>query len=169
VKAIDSAFHKGENAMRTLNLSKICIAAVAVAATLASTAKTHAQASPIVVTVKVPFEFEAGSHHFAPGQYTMAMVQDRLLTIQHGSNSAVLEVGLGEDRKQFGAPTRVVFHHYGDRYFLSEVRSRDDSDYPVCFRSKAERQARNQELTLNRGLHRGSDSGTEVALAGSAK
>jgi hypothetical protein len=169
VKAIDRAFHKGENAMRALNLSKIFIAALAVVATLASTAKTHAQVSPIAVTVNVPFEFDAGSLHFAPGRYTMSIVQDRLLAIQGGSKTALMEVGLGEDQKQSGARSRVVFHHYGNRYFLSEVRSGDNSEYLVCIGSKAERRARQQDLTLNRGVHPGPDTGTEVALVESAK
>jgi|SRR5262245_5416694 len=77
------------------------------------------------VVVKVPFEFQAGDAHFAPGTYTLSM--DRLLTgsvvIQSAdcSRRAVLLTGKSITAPVTSAPV-VSFRTYGESRFLSAIQ-----------------------------------------------
>jgi hypothetical protein len=85
---------------------------------LLGAAAAHAQS--FEVTAKVPFEFTAGPTTLAAGAYRLEARQGVLLVRNDKKGVFVLaqstEPGT-RDRK----PTRLVFHRYGDRYYLRQV------------------------------------------------
>ena len=68
----------------------------------------------------VPFAFSIEQSSMEAGQYSI-MVTDHVLRIRNDSTnkSVMLTVQTEESAKPQG--TRLVFHKYGDRYYLAEV------------------------------------------------
>jgi hypothetical protein len=69
----------------------------------------------------VPFAFSVGDNALPQGTYTLIEVSDRVMRIRNeATNESVMIVAqYEEDTKPQAA--RLVFHKYGDRYFLAEA------------------------------------------------
>ena len=99
-----------------------------VIATLTLAAAGYAQsAKPL--QVNVPFNFVAGSRTLPAGQYTFSQpVNTSAVAIRSAGSpqGAVMLTNRLESpgRQEIG---KVVFHRYGDRYFLAEVWDTDRS------------------------------------------
>jgi hypothetical protein len=74
------------------------------------------------VKADIPFAFMAGSNSFAAGEYRIAAASDTgvLAVMNPGSKSALV----GSHAIQANATTaetKLIFHRYGDRYFLYQI------------------------------------------------
>lgn len=82
-----------------------------------------AMASPTVSEVKVPFNFTVNNVSLPAGTYSIASDINRpgMLTIRDQSNNVkAIEVGMNTSvTSRF--PASLVFHQYGDQFFLSEI------------------------------------------------
>jgi len=135
---------------------------VALAALLAQPA-VKAQAPANTVVANIPFAFQIGSSHLAPGKYRLQMEGDHLLLVRGDSGAAVLIVENGSANRP-SADSAVVFHHYGNQYFLREVRTAGNDDYLWCGESKAEHRAKMEEEALNPNSGPREGSKVEIAL-----
>lgn len=97
---------------------RIVVGAVALLAALAAVA----QNSSGKVLVNVPFEFVVGSQHMPPGRYMVTSAADRFLRI-HDTEVADNQMFLPVNSIYSNSPkdAKLVFHRYGDTYFLAEV------------------------------------------------
>ena len=113
-------------------------------ATLAATAllsqALHAQVSPHPSQVNVPFAFNCGDQHFAPGIYMMEMSGSNVLSLSGQSQRGWL-VFLSESQAAMSAQGSVVFRKYGNRYFLAEYRPANSPISARIVKSKLERRA----------------------------
>ena len=77
------------------------------------------------VEADIPFQFHAGDAKFAPGKYTVRMLDDSDLMIMEISSADTRHSALFQVRqteaKMDPAKTELVFNQYGDNYFLSQV------------------------------------------------
>ncbi len=144
----------------TSNLRNTLSGLVFVAGAFAAT--THAQSSRQQVRVTVPFAFQDGTAHMNPGVYTLALQSDHIMVVRgaRGSTSALSLVDIGETVKP-AAAGKVVFHKYGDRYFLREVWMSGSSTHLECPKTKAEK---NLQRELQLAVNTQPANGTEVAL-----
>jgi hypothetical protein len=134
--------------MTTPSISKIRAAlVVALAVTLGSTA-LQAQYQTMRKQVYVPFAFEVGLAHFAPGTYVLSDPQEHILSVR-GSSGKVFAMDSLEITSSRATESKIVFHKYGDRYFLHEVWTKGKTDHLRCPESKAERQARVQQAATD--------------------
>lgn len=104
------------------NLIQAAVAALTLAA--AGYAQ-HAQE----LKVTVPFDFVVGSRALSAGQYTVSQAGNPSAVIIRSAGS---EPGVVMLANQVASPGRqelgkLVFHRYGDRYFLSEVWGTDQN------------------------------------------
>jgi hypothetical protein len=137
--------------MNTPSISKF--RAILLAVTLAGaplSPASHAQDLEGSVVVNVPFAFENGHQHFAAGLYTIGMESHNVLMIRGESRrgesrSGFVMADFDED-SQPSETTKVVFHRYGDQYFLSEVWVEGETSHTYCLPSKAEK----LEIAANR-------------------
>ena len=88
---------------------------------------------------KVPFEFIVGDKTLPSGQYTVRALSDtnKAAMVIRGSSSAIRltnEIQTNKNKEQ----TRLVFHRYGERYFLSEAWMGADSTGRHLLQSKQE-------------------------------
>jgi hypothetical protein len=112
---------------------------IVVIALASAVVSANAQSSQLV-TSNVPFEFIVGDKTLPAGEYRVSQALSKGLTIQSADakNSAIRlanDIQANKTRKQ----ARLVFHRYGNRYFLSEVWSGPDSTGRQVVKSRQER------------------------------
>ncbi|MFB3776782.1 MAG: hypothetical protein ACE141_04200 [Bryobacteraceae bacterium] len=97
------------------------------------------------LTAKIPFDFAVGAKSMPAGEYQVTRDSSPSLLLlrgsEHGGGAIILAnpgfVRAGGDP---AADTVLVFRHYGDRYFLSEVRNGFAGIAYMVPMSKAERE-----------------------------
>jgi hypothetical protein len=107
---------------------------------------SHAEDLEGAVIVNIPFAFENGSQHFAPGLYTIRMEYQNIMTIRGNAGSGIAITWFDEDRHPSDT-TRVVFRRYGKKYFLDQVWIAGETTHTYTLPSKAE----TLEMAENRG------------------
>jgi len=133
---------------------------IAAVLTLASTPSTlNAQTLRDQAQFKVPFAFEIGSEHFAPGVYTLGMLNQVTLIVRGTGHAAFAPMKSDSNGKSI-ATGKVVFHRVGGQYFLGEVWTAGSTDHLLAYETKAEKQAKQTGLAANRP----SSTGVEIAL-----
>ena len=109
----------------------------------------HAQSDHHSMTANVPFAFELGSKHLAPGVYTVSTPIDGVIEVK-GTSDAVMIVAI---HGQSGTPTKtakLVFDRCGEHYFLRQLWfTPEESTYLESPESKSEKQAKRSELASN--------------------
>ena len=102
------------------------------------------------LVVDVPFDFTIGKKDMSAGQYEIRRYIQHpntlwLQSTARGPRLIVLTHVAKTDTKEYGAPSKVVFHRYGDRRFFHQVWS-DGTGRQVA-KCRAEREA---ELALGK-------------------
>jgi hypothetical protein len=125
-------------------------AAVVVASLAIPSASTvlYAQNQIERVRVDIPFAFEVGSTHLAPGTYFLSDSQDHFLSVR-GASSSALTMNRREASRSPATKGKVVFYTYGNQYFLREVWLKGETDYLRCPESRAERRIRKSQQEAN--------------------
>jgi hypothetical protein len=136
--------------MPTLSMLKIRTAVVVAALSVVFLPPVlHAQRNNSRSQMKVPFGFQVGTVHFAPGQYVLDESNDHILLVQ-GANRAAMTMSDPELVVKSTTRSKVIFHRYGNLYFLREVWTGGSDVYITCPESKAEREARRAERAPER-------------------
>ena len=124
--------------------------ALFLAATFITAGKAIAQ--DYAVRATIPFNFTVNGSQLPAGNYTLGsdVTNPRILKIsdrtQHVHVMALAMPSADEKRKA----NQLVFHKYGDQYFLSEIRSQESAINVQLATSKQEKRAR--EETQQAGL-----------------
>jgi hypothetical protein len=97
------------------------------------------------VTATVPFNFTVEGRTLPAGNYTIGSDANspQLLTIADRKDGVTV-MAITIPDASYGADNKLVFHRYGNQYFLSEVRSTNSSMRCHLATSKQEKWAKNQ-------------------------
>ena len=128
--------------------------ALTVALALATAGASNAQTSNQIVA-DIPFEFTVGGESLPSGQYTVraANSQGNALIVQSSdAKSAAMRLTNSIRPSKPNTQARLVFHRYGERYFLAEVWSGSDSTGRQLMKSRQER-AIERELASIQGSY----------------
>jgi hypothetical protein len=94
-------------------------------------AEAHAQ---IIgnIEANIPFQFHAGDTRFPPGKYIIRVLDDSDLSVMEissvdGSTSVLFEVEPAQASSTPGK-TELIFHRYGNRYFLTKLFDEGSAD-----------------------------------------
>jgi hypothetical protein len=92
------------------------------------------------VAANIPFDFMVGGEKFPAGEYTAStgVIQSTLMVRNLKTKQTVVAVSRGLEVRA-GSRPRLVFHRYGNQYFLAKVIG--DSSGIELPKSKAEREA----------------------------
>ena len=135
------------NRLNSLLGSAILSSAVAVGL-FASTGSAKAQDGPRV-DVRIPFAFQVGSKQMSAGSYAMHVRFSHDVVQLEGQRSSkpasVLLVGSPSGDGQIFGTGRLIFHRYGDRYFLREVWEGGSGMGVVCAPSREENMLRHKQ------------------------
>jgi hypothetical protein len=116
-----------------------------------------AQSTSHFVRLRIPFEFMIGDKTFSPGEYIVKRsVSDRPETLSirsvNGESGEYVLTSNVKGRTRM-SKSMLVFHHYGERYFLSQVWTAGDSEGRELLKSVRERElAKNTVTTRTRTL-----------------
>jgi hypothetical protein len=88
--------------------------------------------------VVVPFDFSYGSKQFKAGTYIIGALNEHTAIIRGYSNSGMqlMQETMESEPARQG---KVVFHKYGDRYYLRDIFSAGRLDHMQIFESKEEK------------------------------
>ena len=106
------------------------------------------------LTANIPFDFSAGNKTLPAGVYTvMPLTTQNVLRIRHEDSRAAALVITNDAPAQRGPDqTRLVFHRYGDQYFLAQVWTAGDVNGRELRKSRTERElmkSRSKNLAQN--------------------
>lgn len=136
--------------MRKEMLKGVTVAVLTVAfAFAAAVVSANAQSSNRVVAV-IPFDFTVGNRTMASGEYILGSITqggDGLL-IKSDSGKSVIRLSHSINGQKSQA--RLVFHRYGQRYFLAEVWAGGNSTGRQLLESREERAIRRESEKLAR-------------------
>ncbi len=114
-----------------------------------------------IVEADVPFAFKAGVTQLPPGHYQIKEDHVReFITIRNVVTAAIVVASVQQNTPS-DAGSRLVFHHFGDQYFLAEIRGGMNSLDMTLPVTKQERQL--QSLQVASGPSKASQQ-VEIAL-----
>src|SRR2546423_13854639 len=123
--------------MKKLAISAFAILSLVLTITAVS---VYAQGNRLVKKVEIPFEFSVNNKVLPAGVYNVERSRENVLLIRSENNheaSASLTVAVqANDAPETG---ELVFHRYGDTYFLFQVWERGSSDGHQLLESRTER------------------------------
>jgi hypothetical protein len=91
--------------------------------------------------VDVPFAFQAGSHTLPAGRYEVRHVNRDVVRLEGpGGAAGVVMIHLAIAPKA-PASGNMVFHQIGNRYFLAELWSQNETNGDAVVSTRAEREA----------------------------
>jgi hypothetical protein len=118
---------------------------VAIIAICLMTPAAHAQRSDLDLRFHAPFPFSVGNNTFAAGDYMITRQGHLKLIFYNWENHTAASVSVlpASSHKYGNGHARVVFHRYGDQYFLAIVSEGSlDSTFGV-YTSNEEKQLAN--------------------------
>jgi hypothetical protein len=80
-----------------------------------------ANAQSFEMTATIPFGFTAGVTTMSAGTYSVERLSGSSMFLVRGERGSVFLRDQGWTRAEPGKGTRLVFHRFGDRYFLRQV------------------------------------------------
>ena len=133
--------------MKNEMLKGLAMIVLVVALAVTTAAVTNAQSANSVVA-DVPFEFSVGYKSLPAGQIRVQIVtsaSDALLIQTGDGKASAFRMSEATNRMKDKTHARLVFHRYGERYFLAEVWNGTDTGRQLL-RSQEE-SAMERELT----------------------
>jgi hypothetical protein len=126
----------------------ISVAALSVAA--------KAQALENRIKANIPFDFTVANKKFVAGQYSLVRTNqtsgDLVLSISNNDDhSRVLPITIPLDRRIAREKSMLVFHRYGDEYFLAQVWPGGESTGRAFIKSRAERKLEQEQRVAANG------------------
>lgn len=112
-------------------------------------AVVSAQGQSTQAVAQVPFKFIVGDKTLPSGQYTVKALSDtnKAALVIRGTSSAIRLTNAIQPNKN-KTQARLVFHRYGERYFLSEVWMGADSTGRQLMQSGQERSIERELASL---------------------
>jgi hypothetical protein len=120
------------------------------------------------IIVTVPFDFQIGSKTLPAGEYNVKPLSQNSVLFQSedGQQRAIVVTNnrVQADASEESARERLVFHQYGDKYFLSQVWMVRGGDGRKLNKTDAERQAAKESNLASNGA-----KAQEVEIAARAR
>lgn len=122
------------------------------AAMLALTVGAIGQASSGDLVVDVPFAFSAAGQKFPAGHYIVKQRTDMIRIL--GDNNQSLFVPTHAALRTQADGSKLVFHRYGDSYFLSTLWVAGNKSGKELYPSKAEREVKAKQAEMEMAVVR---------------
>ena len=129
----------------------MCLGALALSFLVSLATLPAAAKSVDGMRAQVPFDFHIGERLIPAGAYTVKSLtaDEQVLRLNGDKDSAATTTNSGTEKGNGEGRARLVFHKYGDQYFLSAVWGADSNGRTLS-ESKRERNLR-KELRAARG------------------
>ena len=119
---------------------------------LALTAGALAQTGSGDLVVDVPFAFSANGQKLPAGHYIVKQDTGLIRIFNHGNVGVFVPTHAAYRTKSDGS--KLVFHRYGDDYFLSEVWTTGSRNGKELYPSRSEREAKSKRAEMEMAVVR---------------
>jgi len=112
----------------------------------AAVASANAQLS-IPIRARIPFDFNVGDKKLPAGEYTfsrLSVVSDSKVMLVRGVGVGVLQSTFDAEVLRPKNESRLVFHKYGDQYFLEQIWTGGEQEGTELPESRGERTIQRQ-------------------------
>lgn len=121
-----------------MKTARFVLVAVLIATAFAAVPVTAETSS---TNVNIPFNFQVGATILPAGDYTVAMVTDKAIVLQHkGGEAVAVALTNAVSGKSSEARPHFLFNRYGKSYFLAEAWLRNTDSGRAMMVSDAERE-----------------------------
>ena len=132
----------------------------------AAVASANAQLS-IPIKAKIPFDFNVGNKKLPAGEYTFSRSSGSsdgkaMLVSSADASTRVLQLTLGAQVLIPKDESTLVFHKYGDQYFLEQILTGGEQEGTQLLESRDERSARRQLAQTQQSNMSGKVMGVET-------
>jgi len=106
-----------------------------------SAISAYAQSSLLISKVEIPFDFSVGDRTLPAGVYSVTRIfQDKvtLLIRSEDGREAIMTLTAPVEAKERPETWKLVFHHYGESYFLSQIWEPGSRDGRQLSKSRTE-------------------------------
>jgi hypothetical protein len=128
-------------------MNRISAIALLAIANLAMAGTALAQSNS--VEAKVPFDFTVGDKVLPAGTYTIKPASASLILISTADHRTASFTLVSEDSGSSPDGGKLVFHRYGDQYFLSKILC-DNADLHVAIPASKREKATEHEQARNK-------------------
>jgi hypothetical protein len=115
---------------------------------LATSAAAVGQTNRSDTVADIPFAFTVANHTLPPGRYTVTRINETTLRVFNPHNQGTLVLTHGVEGKAPEGKGKMVFHRYGDVYFLSEVWVAANGIGRKVFQSQAEEKLARKRIEM---------------------
>ena len=120
----------------------------------AAAASANAQLSSYPIKAKIPFDFSVGNKKLAAGEYTFSRLSgfsDNRMMLVSGldSNTHVFQSTFSAQVLTPKNESGLVFHKYGDQYFLEQIWTSGEQEGSQLPESRSERTTRLAQTQQN--------------------
>jgi hypothetical protein len=138
-----------KNSVPSIVRSALIAAALAIGA-IASAPSAFAASAETISTVNVPFSFWMDNHELPAGNYRILLRSNKMLEL-NGPNGQrhmiMVHEAISSETSRTGY---LLFHRYGETYFLAQVWSAQANIGLECSRTPAEKRAERQMVVASR-------------------
>jgi hypothetical protein len=123
-------------------LTMLILLVVLAFTTAVASGQTQSMNAATKLSANIPFEFNVGYLTMPAGEYSVQTVfsaGDSLLIKNADANLCALRLSEATNRLKEKGQARLVFHRYGDKYFLAEVWNGVDATGRQLLKSEDER------------------------------
>ena len=100
----------------------------------------------------IPFAFTVANLTFPAGRYTLTRLGETTLRISNRHNQGTVVLTHAAEGKAPDSKGKMVFHRYGDAYFLSEVWVAANGTGRKVFQSRAEEELSRKRIEMQIAL-----------------
>ena len=100
----------------------------------------------------IPFAFTVANQVLPPGRYTVTAVSQSYVRIHAPRIPGILVLTHSAESETPVGVGKLIFHRYGDAYFLAEVRAPDKSIGRQLFSSEGEKEFAKRARSRSHGL-----------------
>jgi hypothetical protein len=108
------------------------------------------------VQANIPFDFMVGGKEFKAGGYSVDRVYtnnpDSALLLRSADNGRVINFAINNISDRGEARARLVFHRYGNQYFLAQIFDGQSGLGSALIKSKAEREAEKKRDNVTQNI-----------------
>ena len=101
------------------------------------------------VKANIPFDFTVSNHVLPAGTYTIKKDSEQTVQIRNHDKPVAALAVVRQDNKTSSNGGKLVFHKYGDQYFLSEILCDSANMNLALPTSKTEKTVRLQEASIH--------------------
>lgn len=102
-----------------------------------------AVAFTVKIRAEIPFDFSVGNKRMPKGEYTIEQINDTgaVLSIRHIKKGKAVNFTVVRGKMMEKPKSKLVFHRYGDQYFLARIWDESSDTILKLDKSKAEKKA----------------------------